>query len=53
MQKLQKRHLITAGCLLAAIGFYAAPTSAVAFLLLGAAFEGAFWGRLLRKARQP
>ena len=46
------RHLITIGCLLAAIFFYSRGAAPVAgFLLLGLAFEGAFWIRLLRRKR--
>jgi hypothetical protein len=46
--------MITVGCLLAALGFYVAgSTSAAAFLLVGAAFEMAFWVRLVRGSKQP
>lgn len=47
------RHLITIGCLLAAIIFYAMgdkPTAGL--LLLGAAFEAAFWFRLVHRRRR-
>lgn len=49
------RHLITIACLVAAIILYAAGSKPEAsFLLLGVAFEGAFWFRLMRgwRARQ-
>ena len=43
------RHLITIACLIAAILLYAAGSKPEAgFLLLGVAFEGAFWFRLTR-----
>jgi hypothetical protein len=51
---MRKRHLVTAGCLLASLGFYYAGfTSTAALLLAGAGFELAFWVRLLRKPRHP
>jgi hypothetical protein len=51
--RMRKRHLITAGCLLASLGFYAAGlTSIAAFLVLGMAFELAFWVRFLRRSNQ-
>lgn len=46
------RHLITIGCLLAAIVFYSQGSAAAPlFLLLGAGFEGAFWMRIVRRKR--
>jgi hypothetical protein len=50
---MHMRHLITIGCLLAAIALYAAGAKPEAgFLLLGVAFEGAFWFRLTRGWRR-
>lgn len=46
------RHLITIGCLLAALFFYSTGDKSTAgLLLLGAAFECAFWIRLVRRPR--
>lgn len=43
------RHLITIGCLLAALGLYCAGAkSTSALVLLGGVFEIAFWVRLVR-----
>ncbi|MET0859155.1 MAG: hypothetical protein ABWY27_20575 [Telluria sp.] len=51
---MRLRHLITAGCLVAAIACYAAGAPNVAaFMLLGLAFEMAFWIRLARSKKQP
>ena len=48
------RHLITLGCLLVAIILYATGDKPTAGLvLLGAAFECAFWIRLVRRPRPP
>jgi Flp pilus assembly protein TadB len=50
---MRSRHLITAGCLLIALVLYAAGAkSGAALVLLGAAFELAFWVRLARSRRQ-
>jgi hypothetical protein len=49
---MHMRHLITIGCLLAACMLYAAGARSVAWLvLLGGAFEIAFWVRLARSRR--
>jgi hypothetical protein len=49
---MHMRHLITIGCLLAAIVLYAMGDKSIAgLLLLGAAFEAAFWFRLVRRRR--
>jgi hypothetical protein len=49
---IHMRHLITIGCLLAAIILYATGDKSTAgLLLLGAAFESAFWIRLVRSRR--
>ena len=46
------RHLVTIGCLLAAIILYAiGDRSTAGLLLLGLAFESAFWFRLVRRRR--
>lgn len=46
------RHLITIGCLLAAIVFYSQGSRAAPlFLVLGMVFEGAFWMRIVRRKR--
>jgi hypothetical protein len=46
------RHLITIGCLLAAIVSYSFSSAAAPlFLLLGFVFEGAFWMRIVRRKR--
>jgi hypothetical protein len=50
---MNKRSLVTAGCLVAALGFYAVGYSSIsACLLLGIAFEAVFWVRILRR-KQP
>jgi hypothetical protein len=47
-----KHSLVTLGCLVASLGFYSVGnSSAAACLLLGMAFEAAFWVRLLRRRR--
>ena len=46
---MRLRHLITIGCLLAALGlYYAGSKETAALVLLGGAFEIAFWIRLVR-----
>jgi hypothetical protein len=46
------RHLITLGCLLAALFLYSTgDKSSAGLLLLGVAFEAAFWLRLVRLRR--
>ena len=46
------RHVITIGCLLASIVFYALGAHSTALcLLLGFVFEGAFWMRVVRRKR--
>lgn len=46
---IQKRHLITAGLVLAALALYAAgaDSGSAGFIIAGVAFEMAFWVRLL------
>ena len=45
-----KYHLLTAGCLLAAIAAYAAvPVVGAILLAAGILFEGIFWLRLLKR----
>jgi hypothetical protein len=49
---IHMRHLITIGCLVAAIILYATGDKSTAgLLLLGAVFEGVFWFRLVRGRR--
>jgi hypothetical protein len=49
---MHMRHLITIGCLVAAIILYATGDKSTAgLLLLGAVFEAAFWFRLVRRRR--
>ncbi|MFC0131818.1 hypothetical protein [Massilia eurypsychrophila] len=51
---MRVRHLITAGCLVAAIACYAAGArNLAALMLLGLAFEVAFWIRLTRSKKHP
>jgi hypothetical protein len=51
---MRARHLITAGCLVAAIGFYVIGAGSIAALmLLGVAFEMAFWIRIGSARKQP
>ncbi len=51
---MRLRHLITAGCLVAAIACYVAgATNIAALMLLGLAFEMAFWIRITRSKKQP
>lgn len=46
------RHLVTIGCLLAALVLYSVGDKSTAgLLLLGVAFEAAFWFRLSRSRR--
>jgi hypothetical protein len=46
------RHLITLGCLLIALFLYSTgDKSSAGLLLLGVAFEAAFWFRLVRRRR--
>jgi hypothetical protein len=50
---MNKRSLVTAGCLAASLGFYVVGYSSIsACLLLGIGFEAAFWVRVMRR-RQP
>lgn len=49
---MNKHSLVTLGCLVASVFFYSVgDTSTAVCLLLGMAFEGAFWMRLLRRRR--
>ncbi|MES2758963.1 MAG: hypothetical protein V4693_16440 [Pseudomonadota bacterium] len=50
---MRVRHLITAGCLAAAIALYSfGSRETAALILLGVVFEGAFWYRLVRSKKK-
>ena len=51
---MRARHLITAACLLAALALYAAGSKGgAALVVLGLAFEVAFWVRMVRARKVP
>lgn len=51
---MRARHVITAGCLLVALAPYSAGArNGAALVLLGLAFELAFWFRLARSKKRP